>query len=131
MLKRQNVSSERVCLFATVWKRAVFKFTHRYTKLFILCWKTSLAFLFSGSTFAFCSISHFYCSQTITAHQEQKRKSTTLLFCFSIQCFWKCTLVCSTAVPFGVFVRRTHTQTHTGALEQIKVDVLISYFLYP
>lgn len=40
-----------------------------------------------GSTFAFRFIGHFYCSQNITAHQEQKRKPTTVVLFFYIQCF--------------------------------------------
>lgn len=107
-LKRQNVSSERVCLFATVWKRAVYKFTHRYTKNYLFCAgrPPSRCFVL-GSTFAFRFIGHFYCSQNITAHQEQKRKPTTVFFFFLYSAIESvlhcCTVQC---------VCMTHTQTH-------------------
>lgn len=127
-LKRQNVSSERVCLFATVWKCAVYKFTDRYTKLFCAGRPPLLLFLvlflFSGGPLLFLLV--ILSSLNITAHQEQKRKLTNLLFCFLYSAFESVHL-CAPLLYRSVCLYGTHTDT----LEQIKVDVLISYFLYP
>lgn len=114
-LKRQNVSSERVCLFATVWKRAVYKFTHRYTNyLFCAGRLTALLFWsFCFILFCFLFICHLFWVHK-THHcpsKTKKRNSTTMLFCFSIQCFlevYTCVLHCCT-VP--CVCTGTHTDT--------------------
>lgn len=112
-LKRQNVSSERVCLFATVWKRAVYKFTHRYTNYLFCAGKLIALFLF----WSFCFILIFNLSSLLSSQNSslpiktKKRNSTTMLFCFSIQCFlevYTCVLHCCT-VP--CVCTGTHTDT--------------------
>ncbi len=56
----------------------------------------------------------FEYTKLVTAHQKQKkRNSTTMLFCFSIQCFsevYTCVLHCCT-VPCVFTVWHTHTDT--------------------
>ncbi len=109
MLKRQNVSSERVCLFATVWKCAVYKFTHRYTN-YLFCAGRLIALICFCS---FCLIFLFVISWVHkTRHCPSKTKKEELhngVVLFFYSAFWKCTLVCSTAVPSRVFAL-AHTQ---------------------
>lgn len=107
----QNVNGECVCLFATLWKCAVSKFTYRYKKLFILCWKTSL----SLSLFFFLLLLVHRTSVPIAI--KTIHNSDFFVFFFICSKFCQCTLLCSTTVLSSVFVL---AHTHTRALEESK-----------
>lgn len=104
----QNVNGECVCLFATLWKCAVSKFTYRYKKLFILCWKT-----FSLSRF-FLLLVH---RTSVPIMNKMIHYSDLFVLFFISSKFCQCTLLCSTTVLSSVFVL---AHTHTRALEESK-----------
>ncbi len=117
MLKRQNVSRERVCLFATVWKCAVYKFTHRYTN-YLFCAGRLIALIYFLGLFALFFLSTLLSTQNSSLPIKNKKRGTPQLCCFVFlySAFRKCTLVCSTAVPSRVFsLSGTHTQTHRSS----------------
>lgn len=112
-------------------------------KLFILCWKTYRSFFFFFLSFCLIFYLFFYLfiisfefRKLVTAHQEQKKKKekkeelhkSVVLFFYTV--LFGSVHLCA-PLRYRPVCLHWHTHRHTGALEQIKVDVFISYFLYP